>query len=58
MQVVQVLQVVQRVIARHLRDDAGLGADEGQGGAVTLNSDWTATAGLSYDPSIDQAPAP
>jgi hypothetical protein len=31
-----VLQVVQRVIARHLLDAAGLQADEGHGGAVTL----------------------
>jgi hypothetical protein len=31
-----VLQVVQRVLARHLLDAAGLEADEGHGGAVTL----------------------
>jgi hypothetical protein len=31
-----VLRVVQRVIARHLQDAAGLEADEGYGGAVTL----------------------
>jgi hypothetical protein len=30
-----VLQVVQRVLARHLLDAAGLQADEGHGGAVT-----------------------
>jgi hypothetical protein len=31
----QVVQVVQRVIARHLMDAAGLHADEGHGGAAT-----------------------
>ena len=34
--VTPVLQVVQRVITRHLLDAAELPADEGQGGAVTL----------------------
>jgi hypothetical protein len=34
--VTPVLGVVQRVIARHLLDAAGLHADEGHGGAVTL----------------------
>ena len=34
--VTPVLQVVQRVITRHLLGRAGLKADEGQGGAVTL----------------------
>ena len=34
--VTPVLQVVQRVIARHLLDAARLKADEGHGGAVTL----------------------
>ncbi len=34
--VTPVLQVVQRVIARHLLDAAGLKADQGHGGAVTL----------------------
>jgi hypothetical protein len=33
--VTPVLQVVQRVITRHLLDDAGIRADEGHGGAVT-----------------------
>ena len=31
-----VLKVVQRVVKRHLLDRAGLEADEGRGGAVTL----------------------
>jgi hypothetical protein len=34
--VTPVLQVVQRLVTRHLLDAAGLKADEGQGGAVTL----------------------
>jgi Putative transposase len=34
--VTPVLQVVQRVVTRHLLDRAGLKADEGFGGAVTL----------------------
>ena len=34
--VTPVLQVVQRVVTRHLLDDAVLRADEGHGGAVTL----------------------
>ncbi|SER45158.1 MULTISPECIES: transposase [Pseudomonas] len=34
--VTPVLQVVQRVLTRHLLDAAGLEADEGDGGAVTL----------------------
>jgi hypothetical protein len=34
--VTPVLQVVQRVVARHLLEAAGLKADEGHGGAVTL----------------------
>ncbi|MEP6872731.1 MAG: transposase zinc-binding domain-containing protein [Burkholderiales bacterium] len=34
--VTPVLQVVQRVLTRHLRDGAQLEADEGHGGAVTL----------------------
>jgi hypothetical protein len=34
--VTPVLQVVQRVVTRHLLDRAGLKADEGYGGAVTL----------------------
>jgi len=34
--VIQVLQVVQRVVTRHLPDRAGLKATEGHGGAVTL----------------------
>jgi uncharacterized protein (DUF983 family) len=37
--VTPVLQVVQGVIARHLLDAAGLKADEGHGGAVTLSPD-------------------
>jgi hypothetical protein len=31
-----VLQVVQRVIGRHLQGQTGLRSDEGQGGTVTL----------------------
>lgn|GEM_PF-3497976 len=34
--VTPVLQVVQRVVTRHLLDGAQLAADEGHGGAVTL----------------------
>jgi len=34
--VTPVLQVVQRVLGRHLLEQAGLGADQGHGGAVTL----------------------
>ena len=34
--VLQVVQVVQRVVTQHLLDHAGLNQDEGHGGAVTL----------------------
>jgi hypothetical protein len=45
--VTPVLQVVQRVIARHLLDAAGLRADEGQGGAVTLIQCFGSAANLN-----------
>ena len=34
--VTPVMQVVQRVVERHVLDHSGLESDEGQGGAVTL----------------------
>jgi hypothetical protein len=37
--VTPVLQVVQRVIGRHLQGQTGLRSDEGQGGTVTLSPD-------------------
>ncbi len=45
--VTPVLQVVQRVIPRHLLDDAGLRADEGHGGAVTLIQRFGSAANLN-----------
>ena len=45
--VTPVLQVVQRVIARHLLDAAGLEADEGHGGAVTLIQRFGSAANLN-----------
>jgi len=45
--VTPVLQVVQRVITRHLLDDAGLSGDEGQGGAVTLIQRFGSAANLN-----------
>ena len=45
--VTPVLQVVQRVVTRHLRDGAGLKADEGQGGAVTLIQRFGSAANLN-----------
>jgi len=45
--VTPVLQVVQSVITRHLLDDAGLGADEGQGGSVTLIQRFGSAANLN-----------
>ena len=45
--VTPVLQVVQRVLTRHLLDDAGLRADEGQGGAVTLIQRFGSAANLN-----------
>ena len=44
--VTPVLQVVQRVVARHLRDSAQLTADEGHGGAVTLIQRFGSAANL------------
>jgi len=41
------LQVVQRVVTRHLLDAAGLKADEGQGGAVTLIQRFGSAANLN-----------
>ncbi len=45
--VTPVLQVVQRVVTRHLLDSAGLKADEGQGGAVTLIQRFGSAANLN-----------
>jgi uncharacterized protein (DUF983 family) len=45
--VTPVLQVVQRVITRHLLDAAELPADEGQGGAVTLIQRFGSAANLN-----------
>ncbi len=42
-----VLQVVQRGITRHLQADAGLRANEGQGGAVTLIQRFGSAANLN-----------
>ena len=40
------LQVVQRVVERHLLDHTGLKSDEGQGGAVTLIQRFGSAANL------------
>jgi hypothetical protein len=45
--VTPVLQVVQRVITRHLLQAAGLKADEGHGGAVTLIQRFGSAANLN-----------
>jgi hypothetical protein len=45
--VTPVLQVVQRVITRHLLDAVGLEADEGHGGAVTLIQRFGSAANLN-----------
>ena len=45
--VTPVLQVVQRMVARHLLDRAGLKADEGHGGAVTLIQRFGSAANLN-----------
>jgi len=45
--VAQVLQVEQRVITHHLSDDAGLCADDGHGGAVTLIKRFGSAANLN-----------
>jgi hypothetical protein len=45
--VTPVLQVVQRVLTRHLPDNAGLEADEGHGGAVTLIQRFGSAANLN-----------
>ena len=45
--VTPVLQVVQRVVTRHLLEGAGLEADEGQGGAVTLIQRFGSAANLN-----------
>jgi hypothetical protein len=45
--VTPVLQVVQRVVTRHLLEAAGLKADEGHGGAVTLIQRFGSAANLN-----------
>ena len=45
--VTPVLQVVQRVVARHLLDGVGLKGDEGHGGAVTLIQRFGSAANLN-----------
>ncbi len=47
--VTPVLQVVQRGITRHLQADAGLRANEAQGGAVTLIQRFGSAANLNID---------
>ena len=48
--VTPVLQVVQRVVARHLLRQAGLATDEGHGGAVTLIQRFGSAANLNIHP--------
>jgi hypothetical protein len=48
--VTPVLQVVQRVVARHLLRQAGLATDEGNGGAVTLIQRFGSAANLMVQP--------
>jgi hypothetical protein len=48
--VTPVLQVVQRVVERHLLDHTGLEGDEGQGGAVTLIQRFGSAANLMVQP--------
>jgi hypothetical protein len=45
-----VLQVVERVLTRHLLDRAGLKTDEGHSGAVTLIQRFGAAANLMVQP--------
>ena len=45
--VTPVLQVVQRVVERHLLDHTGLKSNEGQGGAVTLIQRFGSAANLN-----------
>lgn len=45
--VTPVLQVVQRVVTRHLLDGVGLKGEEGQGGAVTLIQRFGSAANLN-----------
>lgn len=45
--VTPVLQVVQRVLTRHLQDSAQFEADEGHGGAVTLIQRFGSAANLN-----------
>jgi len=48
--VTPVLQVVQRVVARHLLDSVQLKADEGHGSAVTLIQRFGSPANLNIHP--------
>ena len=48
--VTPVLQVVQRVVARHLLDGVGLKGEEGHGGAVTLIQRFGSAANLNVQP--------
>ena len=48
--VTPVLQVVQRVVTRHLLDGVGLKGEEGQGGAVTLIQRFGSAANLKVQP--------
>jgi len=48
--VTPVLQVVQRVVARHLLDGVGRKGEEGQGGAVTLIQRFGSAANLNVQP--------
>ena len=48
--VTPVLQVVQRVVTRHLLDGVGLKGEEGQGGAVTLIQRFGSAANRNVQP--------
>jgi hypothetical protein len=48
--VTAVLQVVQRVLTRHLLEQAGLASDEGHGGTVTLIQRFGSAANLMVQP--------
>jgi hypothetical protein len=48
--VTPVLQVMQRVVTRHLLGQAGLKDDEGHGGAVTLIQRFGSAANLKVQP--------
>ena len=53
--VTPVLQVVQRVVERHLLGHTGLKSDEGQGGAVTLIQRFGSAANLKVQPQYPRS---